>query len=64
MKSQIVFDIYCRSGDIVAPLPDIQTRIEALSESVMDGSALNDFGETDSGKLVYHVHQNEICVES
>lgn len=50
MKSHIIFDIYCRSGDIVAPLPDIQTRIEALSESVMDGSALNDFGETDSGK--------------
>ncbi|XP_060081731.1 spindle and centriole-associated protein 1-like [Ylistrum balloti] len=36
-----------RTASLVAEYPDIQTRMEALSQSLMDGSALNDF-ETDS----------------
>ncbi|XP_061175391.1 spindle and centriole-associated protein 1-like isoform X1 [Saccostrea echinata] len=37
-----------RSGTIVANLPDIKTRMETLSESMMDQSALNDFPDTES----------------
>ncbi|XP_062600724.1 spindle and centriole-associated protein 1-like [Saccostrea cucullata] len=37
-----------RSRTIVANLPDIKTRIETLSESMMDQSALNDFPDTES----------------
>lgn len=36
-----------RTASLVADHPDIRTRMEALSQSLMDGSALNDF-ETDS----------------
>ncbi|XP_022316534.2 spindle and centriole-associated protein 1-like isoform X1 [Crassostrea virginica] len=37
-----------RSRSIVAHLPDVKTRMETLSESMMDQSALNDLPETDS----------------
>lgn len=37
-----------RSRSIVANLPDVKTRMETLSESMMDQSALNDLPETDS----------------
>lgn len=37
-----------RSRTIVANLPDVKTRMETLSESMMDQSALNDLQETDS----------------
>ncbi|XP_033739130.1 spindle and centriole-associated protein 1-like [Pecten maximus] len=36
-----------RTASLIADHPDIRTRMEALSQSLMDGSALNDF-ETDS----------------
>lgn len=36
-----------RSASLVLDHPDIQTRMEALSQSLMDGSALNDF-DSDS----------------
>lgn len=40
-----------RSRSIVANLPDVKTRMETLSESMMDQSALNDLPETDSGMV-------------
>lgn len=40
-----------RSKSIVANLPDVKTRMETLSESTMDQSALNDLPETDSGMV-------------
>jgi len=45
-----------KSSRLVGKHPGIHTRMETLSESVMDGSALNDFEQSDSGKnhtLVY-----------
>lgn len=35
----------------MANLPDVKTRMETLSESMMDQSALNDLQETDSGMV-------------
>lgn len=35
----------------MANLPDVKTRMETLSESMMDQSALNDLPETDSGMV-------------
>lgn len=40
-----------RSRSIVANLPDVKTRMETLSESMMNQSALNDLPETDSGMV-------------
>lgn len=38
----------------MAHLPDVKTRMETLSESMMDQSALNDLPETDSGEITHH----------
>lgn len=54
----ILVFIFCfniiRSRSIVAHLPDVKTRMETLSESMMDQSALNDLPETDSGEITHH----------
>ena len=51
-----IFFFVCeiRSRSIVAHLPDVKTRMETLSESMMDQSALNDLPETDSGEIKHH----------
>ena len=47
-SSNVSFWLF-RSGSLVSSIPDIRTRTEKLSNSVMDPSALNDVEDSDSG---------------
>lgn len=57
------------SSSLVAPIPDIYTRTEKLSDSLMDQSALNDDLDTsDSGTtLFFNLHDTNsvlfVCVK-